>query len=393
MKLQLAGKTVYQSSFDPETGTLVREVELWYDHSSSHFGFKEALTYDVQKALRERFPRRWETVPSPSPELIDVGITDRCEMACPYCYVDSQPHAAHAPKELITNLLGSLAEAPYQIALGGGEPTTHPDFIWILQQIHHRGTVPNYTTAGNNITDKILEATNALCGGVAMTFHAYKGFDWFAERYRRLKKGLTCQLNVHLIADIDVAKNLRTLTRFQKEVGPINLVLLAYYPDVGRASLDRLMDRTTYSLSLPEALFYAASSGMKIAFSEGLLPYFLSRPELPINTTFASPCEGRFSCYVSPQGAMTVSSFGPSPNGHGKTLLEGGSAQDMWERLPYFQTTPHNGCCPQQSRCSATHIYHKFLCAQEPHNKLPLKSFVGNRTIYQKLLENHLEED
>lgn len=403
MKLEIAGETVYESTFDPETGTIVREVELWEVREQIQLGdmsfssMREALPYKVREAIRQRFPHRWNSVPSPSPELIDVGITSRCSMGCSYCYTDSKPGLAHAPKELVPNLLMSLNEPPYQLAIGGGEPTEHPDFIWILEQARELGTIPNYTTAGINLTDEIIEATNAFCGGVALTYHAWKGFEWFAERYRRLKCNLKgCQLNVHLIADTDVVANLRALTRLQEETGPINLVLLAYYPDVGRASLDRLMSRTTYSRDLPDALSYAKAMGMKIAFSEGLLPYFLSRPELGIDTTFATPCEGIYSCYVDPAGYMYGSSFDAEPPDEKSVHLDQGSVlkgdygQDMWEKLRHYGNCECRNC-EKSSRCSTPHDYHKLLCKHEQHNRLPLRTAVEpaqGKSAYERLMED-----
>jgi hypothetical protein len=400
MKLKAAGMTIYQSSFDPKTGTIVRETELWEVRETITVGghtftsHREAIPYEVREIIQERFPHRYQAIPSPSPELIDVGITNRCSMGCSYCYTNSRPRLRHAPKELVPKLLKGLATPPYQIAIGGGEPTQHPDFIWILEQARKLGTVPNYTTAGLNITNKLIEASNALCGGVALTYHAWKGFEWFAERYRRLHDRLTCQLNVHLIADTDVVANLRALVDLQEQVGPINLVLLAYYPDVGRASLDRLMSRTTYSRKLPNALSYAKAMGMQIAFSEGLLPFFLSRPELGVDTTFAIASEGLYSCYVSPKGFMYASSFNADEASHfpkQETVLKGGQAQRMWEQLRHYSNHDCDGCA-HSSRCSAPHSYHRLLCKHEQHNHLPLKTAPAEyqgKTAYERLMEDN----
>jgi len=404
MKLEAAGKVVYQSSFDPKTGAIVRESEVWEVREPVNVGgftftsYREAIPYDVRRVIRQRFPHRYNSIPSPSPELIDIGITSQCPMGCTYCYTDSQPKGGHAPKELVPTILRTLEEPPYQIAIGGGEPTLHPDFVWILEQARELGTVPNYTTAGLNLTDEVIEASNALCGGVALTYHAWKGFEWFAERYRTLRKRLTCQLNVHLIADTDVADNLRALVNLQEAAGltgpPINLVLLAYYPDVGRASLDRMMSRTTYSRDLPDALGYAKAMGMQIAFSEGLLPYFISRPELGVNTTFATRSEGLYSCYIDPAGYMWPSSFDASPPEEVRedwpSVLKEAYAQEMWEQLRHYGNNECRGC-EQSDRCSTPHDYHKLLCKHERHNQLPLRTAPvegRGKTAYERLMED-----
>src|SRR5208337_1538607 len=193
--------------FDPKTGSIVRSVEV----SKSRFGdgwFRD------DEAFKKRYPNRWidDVAFSPVPETVDISITDKCGFGCSYCYQDSQPGRDHGRKELVETVLKGFDQPPYQIAIGGGEPTIHPDFEYILRMARELGTVPNYTTAGHNMTDSIIATTNDVCGGVAMTYHSFKGIEWFVEHYGKLLRRLSgVQLNVHLIADVNVAKNLRDL--------------------------------------------------------------------------------------------------------------------------------------------------------------------------------------
>lgn len=41
-------------------------------------------------------------------------------------------------------IIDGFDQPPYQIAIGGGEPTSHPDFPYILRTARQRGTVPNW---------------------------------------------------------------------------------------------------------------------------------------------------------------------------------------------------------------------------------------------------------
>lgn len=387
MELNIEGHgRVYWSTFDERTGNIVRVVDDLRDrHGNSR-------NYNLSEKIRERFKHRWDSVASPSPELVDVAITNRCSFGCTYCYQDSKPKLAHGRKDLVETMIKGFEHAPYQIAIGGGEPTQHPDFPYILRKTRELGTVPNYTTAGFRMTDEIVAATNEVCGGVAMTYHAFKGFDWFKEHYLDLKKRLNVKLNVHLIADKDVAKNLRALANEHKEFGPLSVVLLAYYPDVGRSTLDHLMTRTTYMKTLPEAIKYARNLAVDISFSEGLLPYFLSRPELGINTQFATRSEGVFSCYVDSKGRMSSTSF-REPRDDGPTLFDQ-SSQKLWEELwsssgePYGETCYE---CPERSRCSVPDSTHYFICAKAPHNKLPLDT--KEEPVVRKSRFEILQED
>ena len=63
---------------------------------------------------------------------------------------------------------------PYQVAIGGaGEPTLHPDFCEVLKTSRELDIMPNYTTNGMHLSDKILYATKEYCGGVAVSTHKH----------------------------------------------------------------------------------------------------------------------------------------------------------------------------------------------------------------------------
>jgi len=277
---------------------------------------------------------------------------------------------------------------------GGGEPTLHPDLPAILKEARELGTVPNYTTNGQKLSHEVIKATNDFCGGVAMTYHTHKGFDWFRKHYKLLREALTCQVNVHLIADRHVVEGLENLIRLQDEMDRvINLVLLAYDPGMGRATQDRMMRRTTYHKVLPNTIKRALGQGMGIAFGEGLLPFFLSRPEIGINTNFAIPAEGRFSCYVDSKGIMHASSF-DRWRGSDKTVFEE-TSQNLWDNMN--QHGHYKGgevCygCPHEMRCSTPTDASYFICALAPHNQLPLETPAEPEPERKSALARLLEE-
>jgi MoaA/NifB/PqqE/SkfB family radical SAM enzyme len=393
MELRLNDQLLYHSTFDPATGNLVRAVEIgerydspWDVHGKS----------DEDKAWKARYGYRHGPF-SPSPELVDIAITDKCYMGCTYCYQDSRPKRDHAPKELVEKMIQGFDYAPYQVAIGGGEPTLHPDLPYILRRARELGSVPNYTTAGDQIREDVIEATNEVCGGVAMTYHSFKGIDWFVSHYQALRDRLKVQLNVHLIADKDVATNLLALCSRYKELGRLRLVLLAYYPDVGRASMDRLLAKRTYMKDLPEAIKFARVSGFDIAFSEGLLPFFLSRPGLGVETKFAMAVEGKFSCYFDTRGRIAVSSFDHrglnwERDDEVRPTVFTHSSQSMWDKLWGSHTSPRGDACydcAQRPRCATPHDFHYFVCAFAQHNQTPLREpDVTPETAHDRVLKD-----
>lgn len=381
------GQVIYSSQFDPKTGSIVRAVERETER------YNRSWEFTKEQEERYQHGRRYgSSVFSPVPETVDISITDKCGFGCTYCYQDSRPRREHAPKDLVEKIILGFDSPPYQIAIGGGEPTEHPDFPYILRRARELGTVPNYTTNGEKLIPEVVEATNEVCGGVAMTYHAFKGIEWFVKHYKALREAIKVQVNVHLIADKDVAKNLLDLISRKEELGKLRLVLLAYYPDVGRANMDGILDKKTYMRDLPKALIAAQEAGYDIAFSEGLLPFILSRPELGIRSQFFMRSEGLFSCYFNPKGQMSHSSFSPAHEDEPTVWAE--SPQKMWDSLHTSYGPGGNACyhCKMRSQCSTPHKFHYLSCAFAEHNLTPLKDeAVKEKKVHLPLVGPHFD--
>ena len=81
------------------------------------------------------------------PELVDVKITDLCTRGCLFCYQDSTPRGEHASRGVLDVLACALGQARvFEVAIGGGEPTAHPDFVQVLRDFRTWGVVPSFTT-------------------------------------------------------------------------------------------------------------------------------------------------------------------------------------------------------------------------------------------------------
>ena len=87
----------------------------------------------------------------PSPEIVHCEISDRCNLACPYCYVGKKE-----AKELSTGewlrIIRKLSDAGvYQITFGGGEPTMRDDLIPLAAYAKGLGLNVAMTSNGINI--------------------------------------------------------------------------------------------------------------------------------------------------------------------------------------------------------------------------------------------------
>lgn len=119
-------------------------------------------------------PARFHDIPqrSEAPELVDIKITDYCPFGCNFCYQSSTPDGGHADITDIMSIAQTLGEMRvFEVALGGGEPTLHPDFVDVLEAFRERGVVPNFTTRnlGWLREPKRLKSIMELCGNFAVS--------------------------------------------------------------------------------------------------------------------------------------------------------------------------------------------------------------------------------
>jgi len=211
------------------------------------------------------------------PEFYDVKITDYCRGKCPYCYMDSKITSKH-PENAFQSIvdffsLMSKNEKPFQVAIGGGEPTEHPDFVKILRAFYNMGITPNYTTNGmfaDQSSDhiyKILRATQDYCGGVAVSCHPHLKHYWGRAADMFHQSGIKLNFH-HVISDRGSINKFRNIyTVWQDKVD--HFVLLPYGSQ-GRAE-EKEIDWEYLVKSCPE-------DTSKMAFGAGFHPYLVANP-------------------------------------------------------------------------------------------------------------------
>lgn len=76
------------------------------------------------------------------PDSIDLKITNRCDLGCPMCHENSTPDGEHAvlDGEFLDNLTAGT-----ELAIGGGNPLSHPGLVPFLERMKARGVVCNIT--------------------------------------------------------------------------------------------------------------------------------------------------------------------------------------------------------------------------------------------------------
>lgn len=109
-----------------------------------------------------------------TPELVDLKITNYCPFGCEFCYQASTPIGIHASYNSIKKIIRTLADmSVFEIAIGGGEPTMHPDFAKIIRYAERLEVRPNFTTYSTKwLNDqKIVRAVQKNVGGIGVSVH------------------------------------------------------------------------------------------------------------------------------------------------------------------------------------------------------------------------------
>ena len=171
------------------------------------------------------------------PLLLDVSITNRCMRGCSFCYKNAKPQGKDISLDDYSLVLCQARTCGVtQIAIGGGEPTLHPDFINILRLTREAGIIPNYSTNGDCITDSIMDATAKYCGAMAISIYDD------LNSYKNLVKTLTdkkIKVNLHFILNKDNLDNyIELLSAPPKWLYNINaIIFLNYKPANGKCNL------------------------------------------------------------------------------------------------------------------------------------------------------------
>lgn len=103
------------------------------------------------------------------PYLVDLKITEYCAFGCEFCYTSSTTGGEHASADfIIHNVIPELKKAQvFEVVLGGGEPTIHPEIARIAKQFQANGFKLGITTRNFNLHKhpnfiEILNSVNSI---------------------------------------------------------------------------------------------------------------------------------------------------------------------------------------------------------------------------------------
>lgn len=253
-----------------------------------------------------------EPTKATAPELVDVKITDWCPYNCNFCYQDSTVKGEHADKEFLRSLATTLGNLRvFEVALGGGEPTLHPDFLEILQKFREQGVVPNFTTKNlswlhdHAVRPRVLELAGAFAYSVEKAEDIEK-LTAFRDVYSIPDRQLNCQYvmgttNLYEFERLlDVAAERR-----------MRITLLGYKTD-GRGDKFEPQDYSKWTAVLKKAT--DKHRWIRVGIDTALArDYQAQLADLGVPKWCYEVEEGKFSMYIDAVAKKTAkASYGPS---------------------------------------------------------------------------------
>ena len=325
------------------------------EHSRSHY--RTLFSRDTGFFARieeDGFPEPFWS--EEGPELLDVAITNYCEHGCSFCYRQSNPNGKHMPLENVYSIVEqAVSVGVLQIALGGGNPNQHPQFIEILRLIREVGIVPSYTSNGDGLTDEALWATKKYCGAMALSL--YPPY----ERYDDLTKKIHAygiKLNLHVILKNDtidlLSEWVQTPPLWFNNVNA--LIVLNYKPIVSPKSM-MVTEREKLKA------FYKVVSNcksIKVGFDSCCVPGIVTW--MNVHHALIEACESaRFSAFISEDMKMYPCSFMANTEMYGD--LRTTSLLNIWQKnfafVNHRDKILNNQCktCKHQQLCNGGCVF------------------------------------
>lgn len=319
----------YKTLFNPKTGFLVRLEEDGYEEP---FWSEEG------------------------PELIDLSITNYCERCCDFCYRRASPAGKHMTLNDVEDVVKQAKEAGVlQIALGGGNPNQHSQFVEVLRIIRDNGIVPSYTSNGEGLTDDVLHATAQYCGAMALSL--YPPYERCEEITKRISN-FGIKLNLHAILKSDTI-DLLTSWFMNPPVffSYVNAVIVLNYKPINGSK-----DLMVKDVERLKAFYESASAckSVKIGFDSCCIPGIVTW--MNVNPALIDSCEAaRFSAFISEDMKMYPCSFMVNTEQFGD--LRKDNLLDIWQKHPVFvkhrEAIRHNSCpdCAHRIVCKGGCVF------------------------------------
>ncbi len=228
---------------DPNLHNNVYSKDIYVARRDSLLGCWTLFNRHTGKKIRLQFPDGIKPVQvnnlkTEYPELVDILITNQCLKNCEYCYQNSTPNGKHADQWDIHGIIEVLRKwKVFEVAIGGGDPTLHPNFKFIIDSFKEAGIVPNFSVKDStwlkSFTDKEIKDIINKVGAIGVSLDNYDNVEEILKSYYIKFNNLEIpmrKITVHLIPNLwgECGHDLEYLFENVKKFDILNILLLGY---------------------------------------------------------------------------------------------------------------------------------------------------------------------
>jgi len=267
------------------------------------------VVFNKDKKIRINFND--EQLKPKYPELIDLKITDYCDKGCAFCYQGSTKNGKHAIVDDIYSYLvhSGMYDNLIDFALGGGEPTEHPEFKKILTLLSKRGrNVINFTTKSTKWMEDedTVEIVKDTVSGIAYSPDTIMDAIFFVNKHDFVFKS-EVDLYLHIIPELwnqeellKFIEHIEFLNSWKseriknlKKVKQIKITLLGY------KEVERGKDYSDNKITFDIKNFFKNVKNVQVGIDTKIANDFKKElNELNIDDKLYTVQEGEFSMYI-----------------------------------------------------------------------------------------------
>lgn len=266
---------------------------------------------------------------APHPELVDISISNHCSKGCSFCYRNSTKNNSFISIGDYNYILDVLQHPKwgnvFQIAIGGGEPLEHPDFVEIIETTYSRNIIPNFTTNGDLIDKDIASKIASKVGAIAISSQDINELNTSKIDILSDQKIKT---NIHFLLNSDTLPQAIKILKgeYNKILNKINAIIFLTYKPCGRADESKILVLNNDFMNFVN-LIDNSNCCVKIGFDACFVPNLMKYTK--VNNNYIDPCEcAFFSVYIDEKMNVKPCSF--TTNEKESFNLKNYSFDDIW---------------------------------------------------------------
>lgn len=317
---------------------------------------------DKETGITFRWGKTFDDNPvfAPVPELADISISNKCTKGCSVCYKNSTPDGKLMSFDEYCSVLDALQSPEngtvFQVAIGGGEPLEHPDFLRIVEETVNRGIVPNFTTNGLLLSAEVFAAIKGKIGAMAISVSSVSDL---IRINALLVDSDGIKVNIHFILSKESVGQAVGIVNgeYNELLKNVNAVVFLTYKPAGRGTEKHVLKQEKQTNEFIKAI-KSPKCICKIGFDACFVPMLIHNNA--VRKEMVDTCEGGFfSVYIDENMRVSPCSFSGERDSY--SLKEYGF-YDIWiNKFQSFRNRMKNDCsraCPAHDLCRGTCPYY-----------------------------------